>query len=481
MTLTTRVSTFFLATLAAALAIYSLVFYSVTSRQIHFQFEHEMSGVLNSLVAAAEVEETEVKWQPLEHSITFGSLDEFGEVQWIVVGNQDLTVETSRTIDPAFRAEAMDLATQPVAGGVVHDLMLAAEPTTIMYQRLRAPQPLPVDRELDEFDEVMVVVARSTVKRDAILWQLTFLVVLLPLAAWLVAALLGRWVVRQALRPVAAMSLQARSIAGSDFQTRLHVHHSGDELAELGDTFNRLLDRQQAAIEQQRRFAGDAAHELRTPITVLMGEIDVTLRRPRSEAEYQTTLGVLRKQTKSLQEIVESLLFLARSEGDAALPQMQKIDVHAWLEDHQRNWVRLPRSTDLKIENHASQNSKVRATSSLLSQIVENLVSNALKYSAPGTPVIVASQSRDDSILIQVTDRGHGISEADQQNLFDAFFRSSDARNRGVAGNGLGLAIASRIARTLGGSLTCESMVGKGSQFSLKLPQCPDTNRVSGS
>lgn len=471
MTLTTRVSTFFLATLAAALAIYSLVFYSVTSRQIHFQFEHEMSGVLNSLVAAAEVEETEVKWQPLEHSITFGSLDEFGEVQWIVVGNQALTVETSRSIDPAFLTAAMDLATQPVAGGVIHDLMLAAEPTTIMYQRLQAPQPLAVDRELDEFDEVMVVVARSTVKRDAILWQLTFLVVLLPLAAWLVAALLGRWVVRQALRPVAAMSHQARSIAGSDFQTRLQVDNSGDELAELGETFNRLLDRQQAAIEQQRRFAGDAAHELRTPITVLMGEIDVTLRRSRSEAEYQTTLGVLRKHTKSLQEIVESLLFLARSEGDAALPQMQSIDVHSWLEDYQRNWSRLPRSTDLKIENHANLHSKVLGTSSLLSQIVENLVSNALKYSAPGTPVIVSSQSRNNSVLIQVTDEGHGISEADQQNLFDAFFRSSDARNRGVAGNGLGLAIASRIARTLGGSLTCESTVGRGSRFTLALPE----------
>lgn len=470
MTLTTRVSTFFLATLAAALAIYSLVFFSVTSRQIHFQFEHEMSGVLNSLVAAAEVEETEVKWQPLEHSITFGSLDEFGEVQWMVVGNQELTVETSRNTDPDFRAAAMNLATEPVSGGVVDDLVLAAAPATVMYQRLRAPRPLAVDRELDEFDEVMVVVARSTVKRDAILWRLTFLVVALPLAAWLLAALLGRWVVRQALRPVAAMSRQARSIAGSDFQTRLQVDHSGDELDELGTTFNRLLDRQQAAIEQQRRFAGDAAHELRTPITVLMGEIDVTLRRPRTEAEYATTLGVLQRQTKSLQEIVESLLFLARSEGDAALPQLQKIDVHSWLEDYQRNWVRLPRASDLKIENHVDPDMKVLSTSSLLAQILENLVSNALKYSAPGTPVIVSSQSRSGNVLIQVTDTGHGISDADQQNLFDAFFRSTDARNRGVAGNGLGLAIASRIARALGGGLNCESEVGRGSRFTLTLP-----------
>lgn len=470
MTLTARVSTFFLATLAGALAIYSLVFYSVTSRQIHFQFDHEMGGVLNSFVAAAEVEETEVKWQPLEHSIVFGSLDEFGEVQWIVVGDRSLIVEASRTADPAFRAEAIAIANTNVANGTIHDSVLESEPTMLMYQRLSAPRPDASDRELDEFDEVMVVVGRSTVKRDAILTRLTFLVTLLPLVAWLIAAVLGRWVVRHALRPVSAMSRQARSIAGSDFQSRLKIDHSGDELAELGATFNRLLDRQQSAFEQQRRFAGDAAHELRSPITVLLGEIDVTLRRPRTQAEYQSTLGVLRKQSRTLQEIVESLLFLARSEGDAALPQLQKIDLHSWLDEHQRTWSHSPRANDLKIVNHVAPGTAVLCTISLLAQIVENLVSNALKYSDPGTTVTVLSETLDESAMIHVTDEGDGISEADQEHLFDAFFRSSNARKKGIAGNGLGLAIANRIASALGGSLRCESTLGKGSRFTLRLP-----------
>ncbi len=470
MTLTARVSTFFLATLAGALAIYSLVFYSVTSRQTHFQFDHEMSGVLNSLVAAAEVEETEVKWQPLEHSIAFGSLDEFGEVQWIVVGNRSLIVEASRTADSAFRAEAIALANTNIASGTIRDSVLESEPSMLMYQRLGAPRPDASGRELDEFDEVMVVVGRSTVKRDAILRRLTFMVILLPLAAWLIAAVLGRWVVRHALRPVSAMSRQARSIAGSDFQSRLKINHSGDELAELGATFNRLLDRQQAAFEQQRRFAGDAAHELRSPITVLMGEIDVTLRRPRTQTEYQSTLGVLRKQSKTLQEIVESLLFLARSEDDAALPELQNIDLNSWVEEHQRTWSHPPRADDLKIANHAAPETTVRCTTALLAQIVENLISNALKYSEPGTTVTVLSETRDESAFVHVTDAGHGISDDDQQHLFDAFFRSSDARKKGIAGNGLGLAIAKRIASALGGTLRCESTLGKGSRFTLQLP-----------
>lgn len=470
MTLTARVSTFFLATLAGALAIYSLAFYSVTSRQIHLQFEHEMGGVLNSLVGAAEVEETEVKWQPLEHSIAFGSLDEFGEVQWIVVGNRSLIVETSRTADSAFRAEAMALAESKVSSGTIRDKVLESEPMLLMYQRLDAPRPYALGRELDEFDEVMVVVGRSTLKRDAILRRLTFIVILLPLAAWLIAAVLGRWVVRHALRPVSAMSQQARSIAGSDFQSRLTIDHSGDELAELGATFNRLLDRQQAAFAQQSRFAGDAAHELRSPITVLMGEIDVTLARPRTQDEYRSALAVLRKQSRTLKEIVESLLFLARSEDDAALPQLQRIDFHSWVEECRPTWSYSAPARHLKIINDAVPGTAVRCTAALLAQVVDNLVSNALKYSDPGSTVTIESESDNDSAMIHVTDEGHGISDADQEHLFDAFFRSGDARKKGIAGNGLGLAIAHRIASALGGTIRCESTLGTGSRFTLRLP-----------
>ncbi|TWT65120.1 sensor histidine kinase [Allorhodopirellula solitaria] len=470
MTLTTRVSAFFLVMLAAALAVYSLAFYSVTSRQIHFQFEREMSGVLNALVAAAEVEDTEVKWQPLEHSIAFGSLDEFGEVEWIVIGDQQIMVESARSVDPAFQKEARELVASSVDRGALHIEASRSEPRLMMYRRLQAPHPQAIARELDEFDEVMVFVSRSTVKRDALLWRLTTLVILLPLAAWLIAAILGRWAVRQSLRPVSKMSEQAQMIAGTDFQTRLQVDDTGDELAELGLAFNRLLDRQQVAFEQQRRFAGDAAHELRSPITVLMGEIDVTLRRPRSETEYQGALEVLRKQTKTLQEIVESLLFLARSEGDATLPELQPIDLHSWLDNHFRSWANRPRGTDLQLQNHLEASTTVLGTNSLLAQIVENLVSNALKYSEPGTPVVVSAECVEEEVLIEVADSGYGISDADQEHLFDAFFRSSDARNRGIAGNGLGLAIASRIANALGGRLQCTSRLGQGSRFGLYLP-----------
>ncbi len=473
MSLTNRVSLFFLAALGVILMVYSSVFYAVTRKHIDTQFESELRGVLGSLVAAAEVEESEVKWQPLEHSIDYGTNDEFGEVQWVVVGDRNLIVEQSRYADESFLAGAKRHAASGVAATTPATPDSTMRYTTgdmvLMSQQLAAPRPLQLDRELDEFDELAIVVGRSTAPRDSILFRLTLLVTLLPILAWFIAALLGRWFVRRALRPVSAMADQAKGITGNDFQSRLTHGDSGDELSELGAAFNRLLDRQQAAMEQQQRFAGDAAHELRTPLTVLKGQIEVTMRRPRSQSEYQANLELLRGQTQTLQEIVESLLFLARNDTESQSVAASVLNWSQWLRTHASTWSTHPRFTDIQFDNRLSKVSCVQANPSLLGRVIDNLVFNALKYSADGSPVIVRASESGDQVQIQVIDAGPGISQTDQAQLFDPFFRSSEARRRGIAGTGLGLAIAKRIATALGGSLECESTVGKGSCFTLRL------------
>ncbi len=473
MNLTNRVSIFFLAALGFILVVYSSIFYTVTRRHIDTQFESELRSVLSSLAAAAEVEETEVKWQPLEHSIDYGSSDEFGEVQWVVVGDHSLVVERSREVDEGFLDKARLYA---LSGGAMETPAMdrglatdAVDGLAMMYQRLAAPRPVPIDRELDEFDRLTIVVGRSTAPRDSILLRLTLLVTLLPVVAWCLAALLGRWFVRQALSPVTAMADQAKGIMGNDFRSRLIQRDADDELSELGGAFNRLLDRQQAAMDQQRRFAGDAAHELRTPLTVLMGQIDVALRRPRSQSEYETSLQVLRGQTQTLFEIVESLLFLARSEADSAPVAVSALNLKQWLGSHAATWTTHPRFSDIQLDNQLRVDSCAKLNSSLLGRVLDNLVFNALKYSAPGTPVTVRAYESADQVQIQVIDAGPGISEADLEQLFEPFFRSSEARRRGIAGTGLGLAIANRIVTTFGGSLVCESTVGQGSCFTLRL------------
>lgn len=470
MSLTNRVCIFFLVALGMILAIYSLIFYSVTRGHIETQFTNGLHGVMHSLVAAIEVEETKVEWQPLEHSIEFEAHDELGAVQWAVMGDDGMIVEQSRFADSDFSSlvrSRADRNRSRTDGSVTTDTLGTWQ---IMSQHVPAPRPERLDRESDEFDHLTVVVGRSSVLRNALLFRLTLLVTLLPLTAWLIAALSGRWVVRKALRPVAAMAVQAQAISGRDFQARLIHGTSGDELTDLGIAFNRLLDRQQTAFGQQRRFAGDAAHELRTPITVLLGQIEVTLRRPRSESEYQSNLHLLCRETQSLQEIVESLLFLARSEADSSSLPLRSLELKRWIEAQLITWSANPRSADLQLDIQLSVNTTVLATPALLGRVVDNLVFNAMKYGDGGSPVVVQAWTENGQSLIQVTDSGPGISAEDIPQLFDPFFRSNEARRRGIDGTGLGLAIAKRIATTLGGSLECQSELGRGSRFTLRLP-----------
>lgn len=470
MTLVNRVSAFFLAALALVLVVYSGLFYAFVRGRVVQQFDQELHGALYSLVAAIEVEPEEVKWQPLEHAIALGSGSGPEEVRWAVIGDGGQIVEQSRNISPEIIAEAKRIAADASAGYQSYGELKTPDEWSILYRRLFAPAPEREARELDEFDELVVVVARSTVDMDGNLRRLAALVIVLPLGAWLLAAAAGRWFGARALQPVLDMSKQARSITGSDFKSRLPIADSNDEVAELGQAFNTLLDRQQRAYEQQRRFAGDAAHELRTPLTVLLGQIDVTRRRPRTAEEYAQTLDVLRDEANELQQIVESLLFLARTSEEATLPGGEPIRLAEWLPAYMERWKDDPRRSDLRLELQLPPDAVVTAPPALLSRVIDNLVSNAAKYSVAGTPIQIVATSDGGEAALSVADQGRGISPEDQATIFEPFFRTKSARDAGIAGTGLGLPIALRIATALGGGLACRSEAGQGSTFTLRLP-----------
>jgi signal transduction histidine kinase len=248
----------------------------------------------------------------------------------------------------------------------------------------------------------------------------------------------------------------------------LPVATSGDELAELGQAFNQLLDQLFEAYERQRRFSADAAHQLRTPLTVLQGQIDVALRRQRSAQEHEQTMSILREQVGDLNQIVESLLFLATPETEQMPLDMSELDVSAWTNDYLRRWETHARWRDLDLDAHAPAPASTSPV--LLGQLLDNLIGNALKYSEPGSPVRIDVRCEAAEVVIDVVDHGIGISPDDLSCVFEPLFRGRQARQSGAAGAGLGLAIAARIAAVLGGRLDCVSTPGRGSRFSIHLP-----------
>jgi signal transduction histidine kinase len=251
---------------------------------------------------------------------------------------------------------------------------------------------------------------------------------------------------------------------------RLPTSHTGDELEDLGRSFNGLLDRLEESFEQQRRFTGDASHQLRTPLTAMLGQIEVALRRARDPEEYRRVLTAVQGQADQLRQIVEMLLFLARADAEPRAPDLERVDLGAWLSQRLLAWASRPRGPDLRRGPDPPQPVWVRVHPPLLGQAVENLLENASKYSPPGSPITLRTWREAGAVCLQVGDQGRGIAAEDLLHVFEPFYRSPDVRRRGLNGVGLGLCVATRIVAAFGGRIDVESVPNQGSRFTVRLP-----------
>lgn len=435
MSLLNRVSLYFIGTLALVLAVYSAVLFGTLRHQLYEQFDEQLNGAFRTLVAAIEVESDDVKFEPSDHTVALGNEKRTEEIRWIVVDEHGLIVDRSRNLQAVGPDEQtlLDFAKTLQAGG---DESVESGRWRVLQRRLAAVSPKPAnERDPLEREALVVTVAKSPDDLNSSLRFLSTMVVVLPLAVLLTAAVIVRRLCRRALEPVGRMAEQARAMVETTANRRLPVAATRDELAELGAAFNDVLDRLFETLERQRRFAGDAAHQLRTPLTAVIGQLDVALRRTRSPVEYRETLGVVREQADELHRLIESLLFLARAESDTPLPDCGEVELGAWLHDYLATWNTHPRAADISIET--DEPARVTTSRVLLKQLLDNLVNNALKYSAPGTPVRIRLRRVGDDRELSVVDQGTGIAKEDMPSLFQPFFRSADARRAGILGTGL--------------------------------------------
>jgi signal transduction histidine kinase len=472
MSLVNRVSAFFLVALAVVLLANSGFFYVLTRHQLQRQFDEQLHAALHTLVAAVEVEPDDVKWEVTDHRIDIGTEDGSEDVRWVVYGDGGEILDRSKNITQGEPSDEEFLKYALVEQSS-DDVAWEVGDWGFLQRRLKATDPKPKkERATLEHAAIVVTVGRSAVELNSNLRLLAILVTALPLSAWVLAAVAGRWFCAKAIRPVKEMATQTRRMMQDGFGGRLALPVSKDELADLAQAFNSLLDRLSEAFQRQRRFTGDAAHQLRTPISVLLGQIEVALRRPRSSDEYQQTLEKLKTETQDLGQLVASLLFLARADGDSQPPDLEKVCLTDWLDNYSDRWKNNVRNSDLRFE--LGQNLHATISPQLLSQLLDNLIDNALKYSGPGTPVVVSARQVDAQVVVTVADEGIGIPNDDYNLIFQPFYRSQQARQTGEAGTGLGLAIAHRIADFMHATLSVRPNVPRGSCFVLKLERKPE-------
>jgi heavy metal sensor kinase len=470
-TLTGRLNLFFLSSLAVVLVGFSAALYLLARYHLYRQANERLDSILSVLTAAIEVTPTGVEWEPSDRQMTFASGTAGDSIAWSV-------------IDPD--GNAVSPGAPPNLSAFVHEVARELHNTKQDEKRIDkdgnhwqfrqfwvdSPGPVispqPVTENERKYSALGITVGLSLGPVQTTLRELALVLTILSTSIWLAAMIAGRAVCRRALRPVTLMADTAQDMNAVALDQRLPPSHSGDELEYLARAFNGLLDRIQETFERQRRFTGDASHQLRTPLAALIGQVEVALRRERPSEEYRRVLGSVLQQADRLQRIVESLLFLARADAEAQLPQQERIDLASWLPEHLRQtWSNHPRAIDIATETTAA---RANVHPVMLGELLNILLDNAFKHSPHGTPVAIRISEAEGGVELSVTDKGCGIHEEDIPHLFEPFFRSPAARLGGIEGFGLGLAVAKRIADAFGGTLSVTSQLGQGSRFSLQLP-----------
>ncbi len=290
----------------------------------------------------------------------------------------------------------------------------------------------------------------------------------------LIGAVLAGWgasrIADRLTAPLTRIAEAVRSVSGASLETRIAYVSPDAELREVTDTLNEMLARLEAAFAAQTRFAADASHELRSPLSNLRGTVEVALRRPRSAEEYRETLTTALAEVERLSRLSSELMTLSRADThrlslahepcDLGQIAAQAVTAHSARAAEQNLILALDRTGPLPVLGDADR----------LRQAVDNLLDNALRYSPEGFPVTLSASRQGQFCALQVCDHGPGLSEEDQARIFDRFYRVDVSRARQSGGLGLGLAITKAIAEAHGGQIEVLSTPGQGAAFTLLLP-----------
>jgi heavy metal sensor kinase len=283
-----------------------------------------------------------------------------------------------------------------------------------------------------------------------------------------IACVGGAWLSRRALRPVDEITAAARAISIDNLSQRLTAPGTGDELDRLTEVWNSMLGRLDGAVQTLSQFAADASHELRTPLAVIRTSAELALRRAREPEAYRESLTEVMAEAERMTQLVEDLLFLARSDASTAGIPMEPVDLGETMRQSvaEVRDLAVSRNIGIKLCSPGEQ-TFVQGNRAALRRLFLVLLDNALKYSTEGGDVHV----RVGQDLVVVQDQGIGIGEQDLPHIFQRFYRADKARgNSGqvLGGHGLGLSLAQTIAQVHGAAIDVKSREGEGSVFTIR-------------
>jgi two-component system OmpR family sensor kinase len=278
----------------------------------------------------------------------------------------------------------------------------------------------------------------------------------------------GWWLVSRSLKPISSISATAVKISASDLSQRINVAEAESELGQLAAVLNSTFARLETAFAQQKQFTADAAHELRTPVSVMLTQTQTALNRERDAASYKQTVEACQRAAQRMRKLIESLLALARFDAGQEVLKRLRFDFSQTISDAMELVQPLADEREIKIISQISS-LKITGDSERLAQVVMNLLTNAIQYNQSGGEVRVKLEPQAGLAVLTVTNSGPGIAPADLPRVFERFYRADQSRT-GTGNAGLGLSICKAIVEAHGGTIEAASEAGMGTTFTVRLP-----------
>jgi len=322
-----------------------------------------------------------------------------------------------------------------------------------------------------KYDRFVIIAAATDTEGIQHLGKLKVILIFVCIISLLLFFVAGWFYSGRALKPISDVVKKVEEISITSLNLRLFEGNGTDEIGRLAKTFNKMLERLETSFAMQKNFIANASHELRTPLTSINGQLEVLMMKDRSTTEYKASLASVLDDIKSLIDLSNRLLLIARTSAEGPVHFNKKIRIDEILWQSQEEIIRFNNDyrINISMDNSLTDSDQmiVVGDDSLLKVAVSNLIDNACKYSADNK-VDIKFRHIEKFIEVVFEDKGIGISETDQQKIFEPFYRGANTIS--FSGTGVGLALVNQIIKNHNGTIKLVSEIGKGTMVTLLLP-----------